>query len=254
MRISVVVPTCDRPTLLGEALASVFGQSLKPAETLVVDDGILPLAPLPFGVCAMRTTGRLGASSARNLGAEAATGDYLAFLDDDDWWAPSYLEEAAERLRAGADVVLTAFLKERRIEDTWVTVPEKTPPEALSPQDFFVRNPGLRGSNIVIRRSLFLAIGGFDPRLASHNDLDFGIRLFRHAGLVYRQNPSPLVHFRVHDGSRLSTAGSTANVSGARAFLLKHRDAMGAADAARFRERTEKLFGFDPGQALDSGE
>ena len=171
----------------------------------------------------------------------------LAFLDDDDTWDPAYLAEAEHLAHArGLELVLTAFLKVREHEGSWEELPEKVPPASLQPEDFMVRNPGIRGSNLFISRDAFLCSGGFDPALPSFHDMDLGLRLARLPGLRYGRNERPRVRFHVHPGPRLSTAGSPTNVAGLRAFLAKHSDSMGPERVSAFRERARKLFGVEP--------
>ena len=94
-KVSVIVPTCDRPALLREALASIRaleGPDLS-FEILVGDNGFAPETPAlaeEFGATYLKASTR-GASAARNVGLRAATGEYLAFLDDDDVWLPGNL-------------------------------------------------------------------------------------------------------------------------------------------------------------------
>jgi len=246
--LSVIIPTRDRGPLLARALASVEAQSLPPGEVLIVDDGDAPLdaRSLP-GVRVVRQEAPHGAARARNLGAARARGRFLAFLDDDDTWHPDYLAEAWRLvLDGGLDLALTAFLKVREREGGREVVPEKVPPEALRPEDFLVRNPGIRGSNLFIRRAVFLQAGGFDPALPSFHDMDLGFRLSLFPGLRYGRNTQPRVCFHVHAGLRLSTAGSSTNVAGLRAFLAKHSAMMGPERVAAFRERARQLFGVEP--------
>lgn len=247
--LSVIIPTHDRPELLRRALASVAAQTRPPDEVLVVDDGHSPLAPVDFpGLRWVRQDAPHGAARARNLGASRASGSWLAFLDDDDTWEPSYLAEAEQLARAGdLELVLTAFLKVRLHADgSGDVTPEKVPPPTLRPEDFFVRNPGLRGSNLFISRECFLRVGGFEASLPSFHDMDLGVRLADVPGLRYAPNPRPLVRFHVHPGQRLSTAGSATNVAGLRAFLARHGERMGPERAAAFRQRARDLFGVEP--------
>ena len=246
--LSVIIPTRHRPTLLSRALASVAAQRRRPDEVILVDDGDTPLEAAPeAGVRLVRQEAPHGAARARNLGASVASGTLLAFLDDDDTWHPAYLAEAEQlALTRNLDLVLTAFLKVREREGTSEVTPEKVPPTALQPEDFLVRNPGLRGSNLFISRATFLQSGGFDPALPSFHDMDLGFRLARIPNLQYGRNVKPRVNFHVHPGLRLSTAGAPSNVAGLRAFLDKHAATMGPERVADFRERARQLFGVDP--------
>ncbi|RYZ44110.1 MAG: glycosyltransferase family 2 protein [Myxococcaceae bacterium] len=246
--LSVIIPTRHRPDLLRQALTCVEAQTRCPDEVLVIDDGDAPQPVIPgAGVRWVRHEAPHGAARARNLGALLAQGRFLAFLDDDDTWDPAYLAEAEHLvLTERLELVLTAFLKVRHQEGAQEVVPEKVPPAYLHPDDFLVRNPGLRGSNLFISRATFLQSGGFDPALPSFHDMDLGIRLAALPGLRYGRNTRPRVHFHVHPELRLSTAGSPTNVAGIRAFLAKHAGIMGPERVSAFRERARRLFGVDP--------
>jgi glycosyltransferase involved in cell wall biosynthesis len=96
-RFSVIVPTHDRPALLAEALSSIRAQSFTDWECIVVDDGNLEPVEVPNDprIRVMRRTTNGGPAAARNFGLDAATGTYVAFLDDDDMWTPERLADAA---------------------------------------------------------------------------------------------------------------------------------------------------------------
>lgn len=99
-RFSVVIPACNAAATLARAIESVRAQSWPAHEILVVDDGSTDATPeiaRQFGdaVRLLRQPNR-GVAVARNAGAAAASGDWLAFLDADDWYAPERLQWHAE--------------------------------------------------------------------------------------------------------------------------------------------------------------
>ena len=106
MDVSVIIATRNRSTLLAETLRSVLGQRGVDFEVIVVDeastdDTAALLAALDDPrVRVIRHGEALGLSAARNHGAAEANGDWLAFIDDDDLWAPDKL---ARQLRAAED-------------------------------------------------------------------------------------------------------------------------------------------------------
>src|ERR1041384_3805017 len=107
LHVSAIVPTCMRETFLKRALQSIASQPLPPAEVIVVDDAgqqdATRRAVAQWGLSGARVVANShakGPSGARNTGAEIASGDLLAFLDDDDEWLPSYLSEAQGRFEA----------------------------------------------------------------------------------------------------------------------------------------------------------
>lgn len=107
-RISVVLPTHNRPELLAEAVASISAQAYDDWELIVVDDASSPPAHLPEGIRArvIRSESSRGGAESKNRGASMATGDLLAFLDDDDLYAPTYLERAVAVLSENPDLDL----------------------------------------------------------------------------------------------------------------------------------------------------
>src|SRR5262245_27026388 len=120
LRISAIVPTCNRPAMLDRALRSIVAQTCAPAEVIVVDDSDRDAKDATRNVvepCGLANVSLIenshskGASGARNSGAEPATGELLAFLDDDDEWLPLYLFEALRRFEArNPDVICTDLL------------------------------------------------------------------------------------------------------------------------------------------------
>jgi glycosyltransferase involved in cell wall biosynthesis len=97
---TVVIPTYGRPAYLADALHSVARQTVDSVEVIVVDDASPDPVSLPPGTAAtlIRAETNGGAARARNIGADAASGDALAFLDDDDIWLSTRLEDAASAL------------------------------------------------------------------------------------------------------------------------------------------------------------
>ena len=155
--ISVIIPTHGRDTLLEVALESVLTQTRIPHEIVVVDDlgnsstrrtverfaGGSPISVFYLDGSANNPK---SAGASRNLGAASITGDYLAFLDDDDYWSPRFLEVAFDTLhREGHDFVVgwTNFEREGR------TAPGLAMPAGLTIKKGLSRS-GLTGSNALM--------------------------------------------------------------------------------------------------------
>lgn len=112
---SVIVPTCDRPDSLARTLDSLRAQTHRPFEAVVVNDGETDPAPTlresgleAAGITLKYLTGpvRTGPSAARNRGLRAATGEVVAYLDDDDEFLPNHLALHAEQYRDPAAQVV----------------------------------------------------------------------------------------------------------------------------------------------------
>jgi glycosyltransferase involved in cell wall biosynthesis len=200
--VSVVVPTRDRHAVLRRTLLTAHGQRDVDHEVVVVDDGsadgaatVAATDGLPR-VRYVRNESPVGVSAARNRGIEAAAGTWIAFLDDDDLWAPDKLSlqiRAAEAARAPwvytGDVNVAMNLR----------VLSGAPP--LSPdavaQSLHRFNPiSSGGSSVVVRADVLADVGGFDPRLHRTEDWDLWIRLGAIGPPAWV--PQPLVAYTFH--------------------------------------------------------
>ncbi|MFN3715374.1 MAG: glycosyltransferase family 2 protein [Thiobacillus sp.] len=104
---SVIVPTHNRPALLAEALDSLRAQTRGDWEAVVIDDASTPAVSIAQGdprIRLVRQDPGQGGAAAKNRGIAEARGEILAYLDDDDLYAPDYLEQAGEALERRADV------------------------------------------------------------------------------------------------------------------------------------------------------
>jgi len=107
MSISVVIPTICRSSVR-RAVESALRQSLPPAEVIVVVDGGDDLdVPDSADVRVLRTPGRVGPSLAKNIGIEAARGNVIAFLDDDDVWHRDKLEVQLAAAPPGSEWIMS---------------------------------------------------------------------------------------------------------------------------------------------------
>ena len=114
--VSVIIPTYNRRAYLFETLASVWAQEFTDYEVIVVDDSspddtAEALRPLvEAGRVRYLRQPNAGQAAARNHGMAEASGEFLAFIDDDDLWPPNKLGWQVELLRAHPDWVMVAGL------------------------------------------------------------------------------------------------------------------------------------------------
>jgi glycosyltransferase involved in cell wall biosynthesis len=225
----------------------VRAQTQPPAEIIVVDDGTDPAARPRLDAADVRLLANRharGASGARNCGAAQARGALLAFLDDDDEWLPTYLATATARIAAERlDVLCTDLLY--RYDEDGSERPGKAAVAALDAQAFLACNPGLVGSNLIIRAATYAAVGGFDESLLTAEDMDFGIRLSLQPGLRYAPLRERLVAHHQHRRPRLCTRRGEAMRAGIRRFFALHGPRMDAAKQAEFRHMIQRLWGID---------
>jgi glycosyltransferase involved in cell wall biosynthesis len=197
-RVSVVVPTCDRPTLLRAALTSIRaleGSDLS-CEILVGDNGSSPetrSVAEQFGATYIAAAHRRGAAVARNAAMRAATGDYLAFLDDDDVWLPEHLRphltllEARPELDAVFGQIISTDAERRPIGGPWPSsMPHETNLIQKAMLDGYYPQIGATVARIGVRQQ----IGEFDETLIADQDWDWHLRLAHRGGVGFVQVPS----------------------------------------------------------------
>ncbi len=179
--VTVVVPHCNRPDLVRRALLSIRDQTMKPAEVLLVDDNSTlenrdKLRELSSLASIITTPHKVGPAGARNFGAQNAKSEWLAFLDDDDCFVHDKQERQIRYLEANPHVKalgggLTMVTPEGR-EEYWGG--HRT--RRLTVADALCYTASMSQA-LMIRRDVFLKLGGFDPRLVHLEDFEFGIRL-----------------------------------------------------------------------------
>ncbi len=183
-RVSVVIPTRNRRALLARALRSVLAQEGVEVEVVVVDDGSTDetgrfLAGLGDPrVTVVRHRERRGVTIARNAGIARATACWVAFLDDDDVWAPGKLRaqlRAIERSGSAAWACTGGVLVDPHLR---VLGPQEPPTTSQVTDTLLARNvvPG-GASGVVAATDLVRDLGGFDTSLSSMADWDLWIRL-----------------------------------------------------------------------------
>jgi len=185
-RISVIVRTRDRPRLLAEALASLAEGEYRRAEVVLVNDGGVggetPAVPdgFPLPVVRVDLAQNRGRAGAAEAGVAAATGEFVAFLDDDDLAAPEHLSTLAGMVSA-ADVRVAytdAAVGVYELDgDGWVCRERRLPYSRDFDPDLLLLDNYIPFNTLLIARPLFAAAGPFDASLPFFEDWDFLIRL-----------------------------------------------------------------------------
>jgi glycosyltransferase involved in cell wall biosynthesis len=184
--ISVVIPTYNCADLLPNAIASAYSQTRSPLEVLVVNDGctdatdevirrLMPGLPTSFRY-EVKPNG--GEASARNVGVKLATGDFIAFLDQDDVWRPDKLERQVQMFDDDPSLALTFTAMTRVSSEGRESVRQN----AWDPHPEAVLGRLLDGccitpSTVVVRRSVLDSVGPFDESLWLGCDWDMWFRI-----------------------------------------------------------------------------
>jgi hypothetical protein len=213
MNFSVVIPTCNRASLLPAALASVFAQEHPAREVIVVDDGSTDgtgalLQQFAGRVTVLRQQNR-GPAAARNLGIAEASGDYVAFLDSDDLWFPWTLATYRRAIEANQHPALVAGAH----------VDFADAPPALTPAEFrHTWFPDYLASaehkvwigtcGAAVRADALRLVGGFADHAFNAEDSDLWLRLGVQPGFVQVHAPTVFA-YRRHGGSAIAAADKT---------------------------------------------
>jgi glycosyltransferase involved in cell wall biosynthesis len=229
--IAVVIPAHNAEPFLDETLESVWAQSAPPSEVIVVDDGSTDrtAAIARRHRVIVLTQPNIGPSEARNAGIRHTAQPWIALLDADDVWSPDKLETQWQAIKASPDVgaVFSDFIEFDAVGS------EGTPYFSAKPHYWAVKRtelaPGimlcdreslaqqaLQGnffapSTLVVRRSLLIQVGLFDPGVWGREDIDCILRLLTVCPMAVVERP--LMRSRLHltnltqDHYRMAQAG-----------------------------------------------
>jgi glycosyltransferase involved in cell wall biosynthesis len=218
--VSVVIPAWNAAWCVGRAIDSALAQTFSAREILVVDDGSSDDTPAVLAAYGTRIRvirqQNAGLSRARNAGIAAARGRYVALLDADDWWLPSKLARQVALFEADPALVFCSTATELQDEqgqvlNTWACGNCRGPVlEAIFAHNAYVAGSG---SAVMVRRDIVTEAGGFDPALASLEDIDMWMRLAARGSyacvpevqtVVFRRAGSMSGNFRVMRASAMA--------------------------------------------------
>ncbi|MGK2964546.1 MAG: glycosyltransferase family 2 protein [Tepidiformaceae bacterium] len=207
--VSVVIPAYTAELYLAQALDSVARQTFAVAEVIVVDDGstdaTAEIAERHGAIVLRRANG--GPSAARNTGIARATGEFLAFLDADDYWEPSKTERQMAILTTSPELKIVMCQHRYHVENAELLSRHQLLEVAAGPRDSALP------SGWLLHRQLFDEIGPFNEEIHMGEDLEWLLRAQR-LGYAPHMIHEPLVVRRVH-GENL-----TADLQAARAGLF----------------------------------
>jgi glycosyltransferase involved in cell wall biosynthesis len=205
-QVSVIVPTHNRLVLLQRALWSILGQKGVDLEVIVVDDASQDETPNWLAqvsdprVRVVRHEYNRYVSAALNSGVAVASGEWLAFCDDDDIWAPDKLRaelSAVEQATGAQWVACGAVCVDSRLE---ILQALQTPEPGDVARVLLAHNaiPG-GGSGVLARAALVRDVGGFDVSVRWCQDWDLWIRLSLRSPIAVVNRP--LMAYFMHEGS-----------------------------------------------------
>ncbi len=190
--VSVVMPAYNSAAYIEEALDSVFAQTFRDFEVVVVNDAstdgtsaILERYRRQGRIRVVRHQRNRGLAAARNSGIRAARGTYVSFLDSDDIWRPEKLEFHMSILRKDPEIVLLSndgmvFRDGDRVQ--FPPLPEQPRLRPVSWMRLLMGSCPLSASSAIVRRDALEEVGLFDDSLRAAEDRDLWMRLTRRFG------------------------------------------------------------------------
>ena len=192
--VSVIVPVYNGERYLDAALQSIFRQDYRPFEVIVVDDGSTDRSAHIARACPeirYMYQCNQGVASARNAGIAAARGDFIAFLDQDDFWATNKLTVQIDFLLDHPDVGYVLSRQRLFLE------PGVPPPPWFRKNLLLEDQTGYCPGTLLVRRIVFERIGLFDPGYKHSSDADWFARA-KDGGIPMRVLPQVLLYTRIH--------------------------------------------------------
>jgi len=210
--VSVVIPTYNRKELLLSAVESVLKQTVLPDEIIIVDNGDKRCGKINSNDCkvvVIKAPVGAGVSQARNIGLSVSQSDYVAFLDDDDSWNPDYIKNLKLAIIQDnfPDMLLAALYD----NETKYKIEGKN--NYLSQKTFSLirRNPGVIGSNTIVKKNTMLSLGGYDCKMSASEDVDILIRFIKASEKITKSVESIVYYNSMHTGFRLTNFNNLMN-------------------------------------------
>ena len=207
VRVSVIIPIYNRGSLLRRTIDSVCEQSFPDWELLLVDDGSSDDTPQ---ICRSYTDPRVrylpqpngGQAVARNHGLSLARGEYVAFLDHDDWWEPQKLRLQAEYLDAHPEAVLV-YGRVRHVNEEGhdCGVVDGPKPSGSVYRELLIHHNFLYTMSLpMMRADAVREVGGFDPTTDISDDIDLFLKLALRAAFGFL--PDVLLNYNIGNASQ----------------------------------------------------
>jgi hypothetical protein len=208
--VTFLLPVRNGLPWLGAALASIFGQTFRNFELIIIEDGSTDGTPELLRVLhdprlRIIETGGVGIARALNIGLEAARGAYIARHDADDESLPTRLARQVAVLESRPDIDVVATVAEyidasgRPVDNAWVKTVRRQHDLALTPEAIGELMPltcCITHGSILARAAVLRAAGGYRPEMEPAEDYDLWLRLLpRHRFLKLEER---LYRYRVH--------------------------------------------------------
>ena len=207
--VSVIIPTYNRAEFLRLAITSVLNQTFQDFEIIVVDDASEDHSHEVVSdfndkrIKYIRHEANKRVSAARNTGVLSASGDYIAFLDDDDEWLPGKLQIQVTLLEDSTSTFGGVYTGYVRIDRPTGQISERVVPKRRgNVYNDLLKSNFILTSTVLLRRKCFDRVGLFDESIEFWEDYDMWIRVSKE--FHFECVPECLVKYWIH-GDQLST-------------------------------------------------
>ncbi|HIY14355.1 MAG TPA: glycosyltransferase [Candidatus Alistipes cottocaccae] len=253
-KVSVIIPVYNVERFLTRCLDSVVAQTLREIEIICVNDGspdrsidILNRYAVQDDRVRVISQENRGLGGARNRGVDAAAGEYVLFVDSDDWIDPEYCRALYDAAReTGADVACASILKSKPSREKWtIRYAERIVVETLEerfrlahcPPDFYVMNK-------LIKRERLLDLGLRFRERVCYEDVEYMMRLLGECGRLVTV-PGVVYHYMFNATSitkSRQTPKKQQDKYEAHRHFVAYADRIGLRLAPRYRSVTRRLF------------
>ena len=201
---SIVIPSFNSDKFIAQTLQSVLEQEFSNWEVLLIDnnssDGTDEIVKSFFDkrIRKFKINNNGSISKSRNLGIKEARGEWIAFLDADDWWEPSKLFKCQEKIKDGIDFIyhdLSVISQNKQHKD--LVCRQLKNPGII---DLIMNGNPIAASSVVVRKSLLEEIGYMDenPSLIKTGDYNTWLKIARKTN-SFLHIPKKLGFYRIHD-------------------------------------------------------
>jgi glycosyltransferase involved in cell wall biosynthesis len=202
--VSVIIPSYNAAKFLDETIASVLNQTYQNIEIIVVDDGSQDntkevLRKYENKIKYVYQSNQ-GVSAARNKGFDCSSGDFICFLDADDWFYPTNIQEKVKLIQESGNGLVHSWVEMTDEFLQPISLLKGKSGDCIVNELLNLVPPAIPcPSNVLVRRDVLSRVGLFDPHLSTSADFDLWLRIAREYRVVVFEHP--LVKYRTSSQS-----------------------------------------------------
>ena len=210
-RFSIVIPVFNKEKYIKETILSVLNQTYDNYEIIIINDASTDNSlkiieeVISNNAVIINNKNNLGLSASRNIGFEASSDKYIAFLDGDDVWDKNFLKEINELIiNFPKESIFGTYYKENyngKILYPKINIKEKLLGTKFVIKNFFeanLRRLIITQSCLVFKKNIFDTVGLYNPEITFAEDIDFYIRCFQNFNLAYSYQTYHMQRKMVH--------------------------------------------------------